>query len=45
MLLNDELGGLSLMYAAIHGEDDKKGMLNPQSEKQYIEDFNEMFNE
>ena len=45
MLLNDEIGGLSLMYAAIHGEDDKKGMLNPQSEKQYIEDFNEIFNE
>lgn len=45
MLLNDELGGLSLMYAAVHGEDDKKGMLNPQSEAKYIEDFNEMMNE
>lgn len=45
MLLNDELGGLSLMYAAVHGEEDKKGMLNPQSEAQYIKDFNEMMNE
>ena len=45
MLLNDELGGLCLMYAAIHGEEDKKGMLNPQSEAQYIKDFDAMMNE
>jgi len=28
------------MYAAIHGEEDKKGMLDPVKEATYIEDFN-----
>ena len=44
LLLNEEFAGVSLMYSAIHGDDDKKGMLNPQEEKQFINDFNEMFN-
>lgn len=44
LLLNEEFAGISLMYSAIHGDDDKKGMLNPQEEKQFINDFNEMFN-
>jgi hypothetical protein len=41
LLLNDEYAGLSLMYAAIHGEEDKKGMLDPRKNAEYIEDFNE----
>lgn len=41
-IFNDEYAGLCLIYSAIHGEEDKKGMLNPQDEKQFIEDFNEM---
>lgn len=44
LLLNDEYAGLSLMYAAIHGEEDKKGMLDPRKEAEYIEDFNEQYN-
>lgn len=44
LLLNDEFAGLSLMYAAIHGEEDKKGMLDPVKEATYIEDFNAQFN-
>ena len=44
LLVNEEFAGVSLMYSAIHGDDDKKGMLNPQEEKQFINDFNEMFN-
>ena len=45
LLLNEEFAGVSLMYAAVHGEEDKKGMLNPQEDKQFIEDFNKMFNQ
>jgi hypothetical protein len=30
MVINDEFAGISLMYAAIHGEEDKKNMLNPK---------------
>ena len=43
-LVNEEYAGLSLNYVAIHGEEDKKGMLNPRSNAQYIKDFNEMYN-
>lgn len=45
IVLTDEFAGLSLMYAAIHGDDDKKNMLNPQDEKQYNIDFNKLFND
>ena len=44
LLLNDEYAGLNLKYAAIHGEEDKKGMLDPRKEAEYIEDFNEQYN-
>ena len=44
IIVNDEFAGLSLTYQAIHGEEDKKGMLNPHSEAQYIKDFNEIYN-
>ena len=45
LLLNEEFAGVSLMYAAIHGEEDKKGMLNPKEQEQFIRDFNEMMNQ
>ena len=44
-VLNDEYAGLCLMYQVIHGEEDKKKMLNPADEKQFIEDFFEQFEE
>ena len=44
IILNDEFAGLSLMYSAIQGEEDKKKMPNPADEEQFIEDFNKMFN-
>ena len=44
LLLNEEFAGVSLNYAAIHGEEDKKGMLNPREEAQFIKDFNEIYN-
>ena len=44
LLLNEEFAGLSLVYAATHGEEDKKGMLNPRDEAAYIKDFDEQYN-
>ena len=45
IVLNDEFAGISLIYSAIHGEDDKKGMLNPEDNQNFIDNFNEIFNE
>ena len=39
MILTDEYAGICLMYSAIHGEEDKKDMLNPADEEQFIKDF------
>jgi hypothetical protein len=44
IILTDEFAGLSVMYAAIHGEDDKKNMLNPQEQTEYNINFNKLFN-
>ena len=44
IILNDEFAGLSLMYSAIQGEEDKKNMPNPADEEQFVIDFNEMYN-
>ena len=45
IILNDEFAGISLMYSAIQGEEDKKKMPNPANEEKFIKDFNEMFNQ
>ena len=39
LLLGDEFGGLCMFYEALHGEEDKKGMPNPQTEEQFLKDF------
>ena len=44
IILTDEFAGLSVMYAAIHGEDDKKNMLNPQEQAKYNFEFDNLFN-
>lgn len=44
ILLTDEFSGLSLIYSAIHGGEDKKNMLNPQEQNNYEIDFNNLFN-
>ena len=44
MILTDEYAGLCVMYQAIHGEEDKKGMLNPADEEEYNENFDAIFN-
>lgn len=40
IILTDEFAGLCLMYSAVHGEEDKKFIPNPQDEKQFMEDWN-----
>lgn len=45
IVLNDEFAGISLMYRAVHGEEDKKGMLNPAEQEEFEIDFNELFNQ
>lgn len=45
ILLTDEYGGICIQYEAIHGEEDKRGMPNPMDEEQFLENFNELFNE
>lgn len=42
VILNDEFAGLSLMYQAIHGGEDKKDAPNPQDNEQVVDDFNEL---
>ena len=44
MILTDEFAGLCLIYQAIHGEEDKKFMPNPADEKDFIENFDRMYN-
>lgn len=44
IIINDEFAGISLMYSAVHGEEDKKDMPNPADEPQFILDFDEMYN-
>lgn len=44
IILNEEFAGLTLMYAAIHGEEDKKNMPNPADEEEFQQDFDELFN-
>ena len=50
IILNDEFAGLTLMYSAIHGGEDKnynadqRDLLDPAEEAQFIKEFNEMFN-
>lgn len=44
LVLTDEFAGVTLMYAAIHGEDDKKNMLVPEDQEQYNIDFDQLFN-
>ena len=45
IVLNDEFAGLTLMYEAIHGGEDKKFTPNPADEDKRIADFNELFDQ
>lgn len=43
MILTDEFAGLCLMYTAVHGDEDKKKMPNPNDEQNMIDNFNQLF--
>ena len=45
IIFNDEFAGLSLMYQANHGGEDKKNAPNPADNKQIVDDFNELHNQ
>ena len=44
MILTDEYAGICLMYAAVHGDEDKFNMPNPREQEQFEKDFREMMN-
>ena len=44
IVLTDEFAGLCLMYRAVHGEEDKKNMPNPNSEERFLKDFKDFTN-
>ena len=44
LILNDEFAGFSLMYQAIHGEEDKKKIPNPIEQEKFEKEFNDMWN-
>ncbi len=43
IILNDEFAGLTLMYQAVHGGEDKKDTPNPDDQQKMVDDFNELF--
>ena len=51
IILNDEFAGLTVMYSAIHGGEDKnynkdqRNLLNPEEEELYRQEFNASFND
>lgn len=44
IILSDEFAGLTLMYEAIHGGEDKKKTPNPADQQKFEKDFDELFN-
>ena len=44
IILTDEFAGLSLMYQAIHGGEDKKNAENPAEQLDIVNNFNKIFN-
>lgn len=45
VVMHEEFVVFCLRYRVYHGEEDKKFMPNPNREEQFIENFNELFNE
>ena len=45
IIYSDEFMGFTLIFETVHGGEDRKGMPNPMDEEQFIEEFNEMYND
>lgn len=43
-VINNEYAGITLKYWAVHGEEDKKKMLNPADEEKFRQNFDAIFN-
>lgn len=43
IVLTDEFAGLCLMFSAIHGEEDKKTMLNEQDQEKFEKEYKEQW--
>lgn len=43
-IINDKYASITLLYRAIHGEEDKKNMLSTDAEEKFIKEFNETWN-
>lgn len=44
IVYTDEFMGITLVFEAVHGGEDRVGMPNPMDEEEFIEDFNELYN-
>ena len=42
--INDDYGGICILYQVIHGDEDKVKSLDPKTNEDLIENFNKMFN-
>ena len=45
IILNDEFAGLTLIYQAVHGGEDQKNTPNPEDQQEFIESFNELYDQ
>lgn len=43
--INEEFSGFTLVYRAIHGDEDKKNLPNPIENDDFIEEFNKIWND
>ena len=43
-VVNDEFAGITLLYTAIHGDEDQKHMIPQSLDEQFVEEFNELWN-
>lgn len=44
VIINDEFAGVRLIYAAIHGDEDKKPMSNPVENDEFVKEFDKTWN-
>ena len=45
LIINDEFAGFTLMYQAIHGDEDKKKQPNPIENDKFEKEFNKLWND
>lgn len=45
LILNDEFAGFSLIYQAVHGDEDKKNISNPIENDKFIKEFDKIWND